>query len=56
MAGWMPPNRDQCFENQGARKSESRPTLLWKRKKYKMDLIPPRLIVARYFASEQAEH
>ena len=25
-----------------------------KRKKYKMDLIPPALVVARYFAAEQA--
>ena len=29
------------------------PDLVVKRKKYKMDLIPPALIVARYFADEQ---
>ncbi len=31
------------------------PDLTIKKKKYKMDLIPPSLIVARYFANEQAE-
>lgn len=31
------------------------PDLTIKKKKYKMDLIPPALIVARYFADEQAE-
>ncbi len=30
------------------------PDLTIKRRKYKMDLIPPQLIVARYFADEQA--
>ena len=29
------------------------PDLVVKRKKYKMDLIPPALIVARYFVNEQ---
>ena len=28
------------------------PDLTIKRKKYKMDLIPPALVVARYFAAE----
>ena len=31
------------------------PDLTIKKKKYKMDLIPPALIVARYYAEEQAE-
>ena len=31
------------------------PDLTLKKKKYKMDLLPPSLIVARYFAYEQAE-
>ena len=31
------------------------PDLTVKRKKYKMDLVPPELIVARYFADEQTE-
>ena len=31
------------------------PDLTIKKKKYKMDLIPPALIVARYFTAEQAE-
>ena len=30
------------------------PDLTIKRKKYEMDLIPPALVVARYFAAEQA--
>ena len=35
------------------RKIKEAPDLTLKRKKYKMDLIPPALIVARYFATEQ---
>ena len=36
------------------RKIKETPDLTIKRKKYKMDLIPPALVVARYFAAEQA--
>ncbi len=35
------------------RKIKETPDLTLKRKKYKMDLIPPALIIARYFADEQ---
>ncbi len=41
------PNQDK--------KVKETPDLTINRKKYKMDLIPPALIVARYFAEEQAE-
>lgn len=37
------------------RQIKETPDLVVKRQKYKMDLIPPALIVARYFADEQAE-
>ena len=36
------------------RKIKETPDLTVKRKKYKMDLVPPPLIAARYFAAEQA--
>ena len=36
------------------KKIKETPDLTIKRKKYKMDLVPPALIVARYFATEQA--
>ena len=36
------------------KKIKETPDLTIKRKKYKMDLIPPSLVVARYFAVEQA--
>ena len=35
------------------RRVQETPDLIIKKKKYKMDLIPPALIVARYFATEQ---
>ena len=35
------------------KKIKETPDLTIKRKKYKMDLIPPALVVARYFATEQ---
>ncbi len=41
------PNQDK--------KVKETPDLTINRKKYKMDLIPPALIVARYFADEQSE-
>ncbi len=52
-AGWVDaakprePNQDK--------KVKETPDLTIKKKKYKMDLIPPALIVNRYFADEQAE-
>ena len=36
-------------------KSKETPDLIVNKKKYKAELIPPRLIVARYFAAEQAK-
>ena len=36
-------------------KFKEKPDLTVKRKKYKMDLLPPGLIIARYFSAEQAE-
>ncbi len=36
-------------------KFKEKPDLTVKRKKYKMDLLPPGLIIARYFSAEQTE-
>ena len=53
--GWVESNaqpRDVIEDK--SRKIKETPDLTLKRKKYKMDLIPPAvLIVARYFAAEQ---
>ena len=51
--GWMQASipREAIADKQ--RKIQETADLVVKRKKYKMDLIPPRLIVARYFADEQ---
>ena len=53
--GWLEAAEPRgAFENK-ERKIRETPDLVVEGKKYKMDLIPPRLIVARYFAEEQAE-
>jgi type I restriction enzyme M protein len=44
----------QLVEEKGEKLKET-PDLVINRKKYKADLIPPALIVARYFATEQAK-
>ncbi|MFH1991270.1 MAG: type I restriction-modification system subunit M [Pseudomonadota bacterium] len=53
--GWQAGNvLRQLVEEKGDKLKET-PDLVVNRKKYKADLIPPALIVARYFAAEQAE-
>jgi len=53
--GWQAGNvMRQLVEEKGEKLKET-PDLVINRKKYKADLIPPVLIVARYFATEQAE-
>ena len=52
--GWMEAAKPRSIIEDKEKKIRETPDLTIKRKKYKMDLIPPPLIVARYFAVEQA--
>ena len=51
--GWVEAARPRGIIEDRERKIRETPDLTINRKKYKMDLIPPALIVARYFAAEQ---
>ena len=53
-AGWVEAARPRGIIEDKERKIKETSDLTIKRRKYKMDLIPPALIVARYFAAEQA--
>ncbi len=52
--GWIEAAKPRGIIEDKEKKIKETPDLSIKRKKYKMDLIPPGLIVARYFAAEQA--
>jgi type I restriction enzyme M protein len=52
--GWQDAARPRSIVEDKVRNIKETPDLTIKRKKYKMDLIPPALIVARFFAKEQA--
>ena len=52
--GWMEAARPRVVIEEKEKKIKETPDLIIGRKKYKMDLIPPALIVARYFAEERA--
>lgn len=52
--GWVEAAKPRGIIDDSERKIKESPDLTLGRKKYKMDLIPPALIVARYFADEQA--
>ena len=51
--GWVAATRPRGIIADKGKKIKEKPDLTVKRRKYKMDLIPPTLVVARYFASEQ---
>ena len=51
--GWVKAAQPRDAIENKSRKIKETPDLTLKRKKYKMDLIPPALIVARDFAAEQ---
>ena len=53
--GWTDAAQPRAVIDDKARKIKETPDLTIGKKKYKMDLIPPDLIIARYFADEQAE-
>ncbi len=52
--GWVEASKPRSIIEDKQSKVKETPDLVIKKSKYKMDLIPPSLIVARYFAEEQA--
>src|SRR6059036_2836743 len=52
--GWIEAAKPRGIIEDKDRKVKETPDLTIGRKKHKMDLIPPALMVARYFAEEQA--
>jgi type I restriction enzyme M protein len=52
--GWAEAARPRGIVEDKERKIKETPDLVIKRKKYKMDLVPPELVVARWFAMERA--
>jgi type I restriction enzyme M protein len=53
--GWIEAAKPRAAIDNKEKNIREIPDLTVERKKYKMDLVPPRLIVARYFAKEQEE-
>src|SRR5450755_2310347 len=53
--GWTKAAQPQRLVEDKEKKTKEKPDLVIGRKKYKAELIPPALLVARYFAPEQAE-
>ena len=51
--GWVEAVKPRGIIEDKGRKIKETPDLTIKRRKYKMDLVPPTLIVARYFAADQ---
>ena len=51
--GWAEAARPRVLVPERGKGKTEAPDLTVKRKKYKMDLLPPGLVVARYFATEQ---
>ena len=52
--GWLEAAKPRAVIEDKEKKIKEEPDLKLGRQKYKMDLVPPALIVARYFAKEQA--
>ncbi|MYA68660.1 SAM-dependent DNA methyltransferase [Candidatus Poribacteria bacterium] len=52
-AGWVEASKPRGIIEDKQKKIKETADLVMKKNKYKMDLIPPALIVARYFADEQ---
>ena len=52
--GWVEAARPRAVVEDREKKIRETPDLTVKRRKYKMDLIPPVLVVARWFTAEQA--
>jgi type I restriction enzyme M protein len=52
--GWVEAAKPRGIIEDKERKIKETPDLVIKRRKYKMDLVPPMLVVVRWFAKEQA--
>ena len=52
--GWVEAAKPQLIVEDRARKTKARPDFAIGRRKYQAELIPPALLIARYFAKEQA--
>lgn len=51
--GWCDAARPRLIIEDKARKTKARPDLVVGKKKYQTELVPPSLVIARYFAAEQ---
>ena len=52
--GWIETAKARLIIDDKAKKTKARPDFTIGRKKYQAELIPPALLIARYFAAEQA--
>ncbi len=52
--GWVEAAKPQLIVEDKARKTKARPDFAIGRRKFQAELIPPALLIARYFAKEQA--
>lgn len=52
--GWVEAAKPQLIVEDKARRTKARPDFAIGRRKYQAELIPPALLIARYFAKEQA--
>ncbi len=52
--GWLESARPRLVVDDKNRKIKEKPDLIVGKKKYKTELIPPALVIARYFGKEQA--
>lgn len=52
--GWVEAAKARLIIEDKAKKTKARPDFAIGRKKYQAELIPPALLIARYFAAEQA--
>ena len=50
---WKPAAQPRLLAEQKGKKSKEKPDLVIGKKKYKIDLLPPSLLITRYFAEEQ---
>ena len=53
--GWREAARLRLMAEENGQKSKEKPDLVLGKLKYKADLIPPRLLIARYFGGDQQE-
>jgi type I restriction enzyme M protein len=52
--GWLAAAKPRLIVEDKAKKTKARPDFAIGRRKYQAELIPPALLIARYFAAEQA--